>query len=48
MQNETKQRWMELCRQASTEQDPKKLVELIKEINDLLEEKRSRLENKEI
>ena len=36
-------RWMELCGQASVEQDPEKLMELVKEINRLLEEKDARL-----
>jgi hypothetical protein len=36
-------RWMELARLASEEQDPKKLLELITEINDLLEAKEKRL-----
>jgi hypothetical protein len=31
--------WKELCEQASKEQDPVKLHQLIKEINDLLEAK---------
>jgi hypothetical protein len=39
----TKERWRELCEQASVEQDPDKLLELVKEINQLLEEKRTRL-----
>jgi hypothetical protein len=39
MQGEKKERWMELCAQAAVEQDPEKLMELVKEINDLLEEK---------
>jgi len=43
MQGEKKERWMELCAQAAVEQDPKKLLELAKEINDLLEEKERRL-----
>jgi hypothetical protein len=43
MQGETQELWQELCKQASTEQDPAKLTELIKEINRLLEEKHSRL-----
>jgi hypothetical protein len=43
MQGETKERWQELCAQAAIEQDPKKLVELAKEINDLLEAKERRL-----
>jgi hypothetical protein len=36
-------RWRGLCDQASKEQDPKKLIALIKEINDILEAKRHRL-----
>jgi hypothetical protein len=38
-------RWEELCRQASVEQDPEKLMELVKEINRLLDEKHDRLVN---
>jgi hypothetical protein len=43
MQGENKERWKELCEQASKEQDPAKLHELIREINRLLEEKQGRL-----
>lgn len=32
--------WMELCQQASDEEDPEKLMELITEISRLLDEKR--------
>jgi len=39
-----KERWMELCKQASTEQDSKKLAALVEEISRLLEEKTSRLQ----
>lgn len=35
--------WTELCRQASVEQDPGKLLELVTEINRLLAEKQERL-----
>lgn len=35
--------WMDLCEQASVEQDADKLLELIREINRLLEEKEERL-----
>jgi len=42
MQEKT-ERWMELCKQAATEQDPQKLMALVKEINDLLEAKERRL-----
>ena len=34
---------MELCARAAEEQDPKKLLELVTEINRLLEEKERRL-----
>jgi hypothetical protein len=43
MQGANKERWKVLCEQAAVEQDPKKLHELIKEINDLLEAKEARL-----
>ena len=43
MKGERKERWVQLCQQASTEQDPHKLFLLIREINNLLEEKRTRL-----
>jgi len=40
---ENEDRWKQLCAQAAQEQDPKKLTELIMEINRLLEAKRNRL-----
>lgn len=43
MQGQTKERWQELCAFAATEQDPAKLLELIQEINQLLEEKQRQL-----
>jgi len=43
VQGETRDRWLVLCEQAATEQDPYKLMELIREINCLLEEKEQRL-----
>lgn len=42
-----KERWRELCKQASVEKDPKKMLELIKEINRLLDEKQARLEGED-
>lgn len=39
-----KQHWEELCRQAAIEQDPRKLLQLITEINRILTEKQSRIE----
>jgi hypothetical protein len=41
---EQTERWMKLCEQAAIEQDPKKLLELVREINDLLAKKRDRLD----
>ena len=38
-----KARWQELCEQAAVEQDPVKLMELVKEITRLLDEKQERL-----
>lgn len=40
---EQTERWMKLCEQAAIEQDPKKLLELVREINDLLAKKQDRL-----
>ncbi len=37
-----KERWRELCELASKEQDPKKLHELVKEIDRLLQEKQEK------
>jgi hypothetical protein len=45
MQGANKERWKELCEQASTEQDPVKLHQLVKEINDLLAAKEARLKD---
>jgi hypothetical protein len=42
---ENERRWRQLCEQAAVEQDSDKLLELIKEINDLVENKRGRLQN---
>ena len=43
MQGEKKDRWERLCEQASTEQDPVKMLKLITEINELLMAKETRL-----
>ena len=45
MKGEKKEIWMQLCERAVIEQDPDKLMELIKEINRLLEEKERRLKS---
>ena len=43
MKGEKKEKWMQLCEHAANEQDPDKLMELVREINRLLEEKERRL-----
>jgi hypothetical protein len=43
MKGETRERWQHLCELAADEQDHEKLLELVKEINDLLEAKEKRL-----
>jgi hypothetical protein len=43
LQNEKLELWQMLCAQAAVEQDPQKLMQLVKEINRLLEEKQARL-----
>jgi hypothetical protein len=35
--------WKQLCAKAAVEQDPKRLAELVQQINKLLDEKRQRL-----
>jgi hypothetical protein len=44
MQGENKERWRKLCEQAPIEQDLKKLDQIINQINELLLNKRLRLE----
>jgi hypothetical protein len=46
MQGENAERWKELCAQAAVEQNPQKLMGLVKEINRLLSEKQERLQSK--
>ncbi len=43
MKDEKKERWMEVAQKVTMEQDPQKLLELVQELNDLLEEKERRL-----
>jgi hypothetical protein len=45
MQGATKERWQILCEQAANEQDPKRLMALVEEINALLEKKQDRLDH---
>jgi hypothetical protein len=46
MKGETSEPWRKLCEQAAAEQDPNRLMELIREINQLLESKEERLTQK--
>ena len=41
-----REKWLELCERASKEQDRKKPMALIKEIDRLLEEKRERISSR--
>jgi hypothetical protein len=43
MQGERLERWQELCAKAATEQDPDRLLVLVQEIVNLLEQKEERL-----
>lgn len=43
MQGKTEERWQVLCEQAATEQDPDRLMELIREVDHLLHEQQTRL-----
>ena len=43
MLGEAGERWKRLCEQAAVEQDPDKLLDLITQITQLLEEKEQRL-----
>lgn len=43
MRVKAKEQWEELCRQAAIEQDPRKLLQLVTEINRLLAQKQERL-----
>ena len=46
MKGKTKEHWTQLCELAASEQDPDKLLELVKEINRMLEEKENLLQQK--
>jgi hypothetical protein len=41
--NRNAENWVELCARAAVEQDPKKLLELVREINRLLDVRKKRL-----
>jgi hypothetical protein len=42
--HDKQEEWLELCKQASVEQNPEKLSELVRRISDLLEAKDRRLQ----
>lgn len=46
MNSEHKQEWMRLCELASKEQDPEKLMELVREITRLLEQREAAIKAK--
>ena len=48
MDGQNKERWLQLCELAASEQDPDKLFRLVQEINRLLEEKEERLKTPSI
>ena len=48
MKPETRELWMTLCEQAAEEQDSTRLLELVKQIIDLLEQKEKRLNEKRL
>lgn len=43
MRGEARERWVQLCEQAAVEQDHDRLLQLIREISALLDEKEARL-----
>ena len=43
MQGKTKEVWKQLCEQAAAEQDPDKLLELVRQIDQMLDDKETRL-----
>jgi hypothetical protein len=46
MRGERLEQWRQLCELAAIEQDPERLLALVKEINRLLDEKEKRLRGK--
>ena len=44
MLGSNRERWMDLCELAAKEQDPEKLLKLVQQINQMLEEKQARLD----
>jgi hypothetical protein len=44
MRGKVKEEWMELCEKITTEQDPERMIELVRELNRMLDEKEQRLQ----
>jgi hypothetical protein len=47
MQGKVKEDWMQLCEQVAIEQDTERMIELVRELNRMLDEKEQRLERKQ-
>lgn len=43
MNGADKENWMELCEEAAKEENPDRLLHLVRHLNDVLEQKRNRL-----
>ena len=46
MHGKVKEGWMQLCEQVAIEHDTERMIELVRELNRMLEEKEQRLERK--
>jgi hypothetical protein len=44
MQGKVKEDWIQLCEQVAIEKDPERMLELVRELNRMLEEKENRFE----
>jgi len=47
MQGKVKEDWMHLCEQVAIEQDTERMIELVRELNRMLDEKEQRLGRKQ-
>lgn len=47
LKGEVKEHWIQLCEQADVEQDPERLMGLVREMNRMLEEKEQRLKREQ-
>jgi hypothetical protein len=47
MQGKVKEDWLQLCEQVAIEQDTDRMIELVRELNRMLEEKEQRLDRKQ-